>query len=426
MARNVMKFVLRLLIGLVLMCGVIVSVGEAIELPRFAFPVATFTPGISSTPTESPTVTARPTDTPTLLPSATDTWTPLPSDISTPTLIPSITPTQTKPPLPTPTHTIIPAPTEIPGTDVLIFASRRSDTNQDGSIGAGDLSAVYMMDIDGSNLVPLTPSDQDSFDPSATPDGQLVVFTRASGDTFYIYGKYIDSGSEFYIAEGMEPAVSPDGESVTYRCVGPDNDDICLASINGDNARFLTHANANEANWYPRWAPDEELIYFLSRRVDTTGDGVVVGCDNAQVINIDPNTGSQQSITDANENITGFNISPDGRYLAMQRTWENTPSADGRRCGWNDSSELQLFDLQTNRLSVLIPQHEFSRTPAFSPDGEALIYMTATSDYNGDGALTINDARSMAIYDLVTERITYVNYSDAYQSYDLNWVRRQG
>lgn len=383
----------------------IISPALASSRAPVAFPVQTYTP--SPSPTLTATLVLSPTPTPTTAPSET----PTPTATNTP-----IIPTATRMLLPTPTHT--PAPSNA----MILIAAYRNDNNGDGMLNNQDRGAIYLMNVDGSNVRQITPSDLDASDPDMSPDRQSIVFSdfsRNSDGDLYILN--VETGSMRFLTVGAHPTWSPDGRFIAYTCDGESNPNICIVGIDGSNFQRLTNADITQANWQAHWSPNSASLYFLSRRIDTTGDGVVVGCDNALVVRVDLDTLRQTIVSPTNESIASISVSADGRQLLLTQFWEYTPSPDGRRCGWNDASEIEILDVQTGQVNTIIPQHAISRQPVFAYGDSAMLYLTSQSDYNRDGGISIVDARVLTLYDFRTGTTTTLT-DDSYQWFDIRWI----
>lgn len=107
-----------------------------------------------------------------------------------------------------------------------------------------------------------------------------------------------------------EPQISPDGKwvahTITYytKEANSGNSDIWLVSLNGGEARQLT--NSPKADKSPRWLPDGKSIAFISAR-----EG------EPQIYTVAAAGGEPVKITSISTGVTGFVVSPDGRYFAF-------------------------------------------------------------------------------------------------------------
>lgn len=90
-------------------------------------------------------------------------------------------------------------------------------------------ATVYLMTSDGTNVERLT----GGFDPTFSPDGDAIAFSRQDGDTRFDLGIYsigLDGTEERRIASGSNPDFSPDGELIVFEGHAPTDDPECEPS----------------------------------------------------------------------------------------------------------------------------------------------------------------------------------------------------
>jgi polyisoprenoid-binding protein YceI len=224
----------------------------------------------------------------------------------------------------------------------LLFAAITSD----------DVEHLYTIGADGRGLRRLTHDDAFEMQPTWSPDGRRVAFSRAEADPnapppsidvistdgsgrkdlnlggmpdWSPDGRRIafmseagsdgagkisvmgtdGSGTRRFVGtptSDSEPRWSPDGRRIAVSAYGgAGNDDIAIVDVRGGGFRRLTHAPGYEDS--PTWSPDGHRIAYVK-------DGAihVMGAD-----------GSGDRAVTAGRNDTAPNWSPDGRRLSWVR-----------------------------------------------------------------------------------------------------------
>jgi serine/threonine protein kinase len=273
----------------------------------------------------------------------------------TPTMIKTILPTQEDTPTisPTATATIVITPTPTIGYK-LSFVSDR-DGNQE----------IYMMDIDGSNLINLTNNSADDSFPAFSPDGKRIAFVsdRDWNDDIYL----MDSDRSNIIrltdssVNDQEPAWSPDGKQIVYIS---GNDDPKIYKMNADGSQQVGFSSLGFYGAYsPSWSPDGFKIVF-----------------NSGWSEID------------------F-VSPEGKNLGNERGntfGERNPSwsPDGSKIAYDDGSKIfTMSPDRSNRTRITFLDEDASE-PAWSPDGEWIAF-TSLQDDNKDIYITSLDGKTL-------------------------------
>ena len=137
-------------------------------------------------------------------------------------------------------------PTWAPDSWRLAFASTR-----DGNAG------VYVINVDGSGLLRLTPLDAWSQAPSWSPDGATIAYVAGSPEGGWTLYAMNEDGSDRRL---LLPAVYPEAMAVwsadsSQLAVILDDGDLELAALRGDGGGF-TRLTDNAANdWGPVWEP---------------------------------------------------------------------------------------------------------------------------------------------------------------------------
>ncbi len=148
-------------------------------------------------------------------------------------------------------------------------------------------SELYVMDDDGSHIRRLTFSaKQIDYEPSWSPDGQRIVFSRGSSTT--PPGEFLAptdlwiidlvSGQEHQVTNSpdaveINPQWSPDGSRIAFDgdVADPGNNDVYTVRTNGTQLRRLTTQPGWDGN--PSYSPDSRLIAFDSDRAGNSEIG---------------------------------------------------------------------------------------------------------------------------------------------------------
>lgn len=326
---------------------------ESLQIP-FIFPASPQPPNVtpSAIATERPlasatvvaaTATAKPTLKPTLTP------------------LPSHTPTLEKVPLT--------GPTALGGTlGQVAFASDRSGVPQ-----------IYLVDVDGTNVLPLTNLANGACQPSWSPDGAQLVFISPCPTRGEFYENFYDNSGLYIVnADGtgltalsnapggdFDPAWSPDGERIAFASLRDGRKEIYVLNIDSGVVIRLTNSTSDIENTQPSWSRDGKMITYTVMRLGAYQVWAMTdtGQDNVQLVR------SGQSLWD----YLPF-WSPDGtailfnqRLLGPTAPWLMSISFADR-----DTQEPIKLDLPTPIEDV-----------EFSPDGLWIIF-ESTDGVNRD------------------------------------------
>jgi dipeptidyl aminopeptidase/acylaminoacyl peptidase len=182
-----------------------------------------------------------------------------------------------------------------------------------------------------------------------------------------------------------------DGALMLYTVTTPDwadadsQSDIHIVSLEegvSSNRRLTFTDDKNETQ--PTWAPDGSFFVFVSNR-----DSDESGGDQLYMMRHDG--GEAQKITEAEEGVSGFNFSPDGRWLVYRS---------------GESGQEQLFrisaaDLTAGEAEQLTEGEAGVEQWDFSPDGNR-IYFVRADDFDEDEKLRVKEGFTVEVKNATT------------------------
>jgi len=234
-------------------------------------------------------------------------------------------------------------------------------------------------------------------DPQLSPDGKQLLFTidkadwKANRRIGHIYRINADGTGQVQLTFGergeSSPRWSPEGKSIAFTTRrDPDTtNQIYLLNVEGGEARRVTnHATAPGSL---TWAPDGKSIYFVAadaksaeeRERDRVFDDVYSFEENnfkqrhLWTTDLD---GKTKRITEGDWNVSGYELSADGKRVAMQRT--TSPLLE-----FVDRTEVWVMDAAGSNAKQLTTNKVPDGNASLSPDGATVLY-TSGSNEQGD------------------------------------------
>jgi tol-pal system beta propeller repeat protein TolB len=167
----------------------------------------------------------------------------------------------------------------------------------------------------GSDVVRLTNSPGNDYDPVWSPDGSRIAFVSERDDNSEIYVMNADGSGLVRLTtskgQDADPSWSPDGGKIAFRSERDGVSEIYVMNADGSNVVRLT--NNDNYDGEPEWSPDGAKIAFT--RESSCDYYYYYDCYRGLfVMNVD-GTGVVQLTSDSYDTTPSW--SPDGRWIAF-------------------------------------------------------------------------------------------------------------
>lgn len=216
---------------------------------------------------------------------------------------------------------------------------------------------LCIMNADGSDRIAVPQAGRRILNPSWSPDSLKVAFASQGVYVVNLDGSHLTQLTRSH--DGIDyagPVWSPDGNTIAYEFITPENWDIYTMHSDGSDQINITNHPAWDHS--PSWSTDGRTIYFVS---DRSGDLEIyrMNSDGSNPINLSnsPNTSDRLGM-----------LSPDGQKIAF------TVHATGA-----DPQELDVYVMDSNgtNRTRLTTTPGYDSYPVWSPDGRSIAFISS-------------------------------------------------
>lgn len=211
------------------------------------------------------------------------------------------------------------------------------------------------------------------------PDGRCLVFDLR-GD---LYTVSMEGGAATHITAGLmfdsEPRFSPDGSRIVFLSDRSGDENIWIASRDGEDARPLTKSR-DTRYWSPDWTPDGKEI-VVSKSNGGSTELWLYAVDGSRGVNLAVNDGSRQ------RGAMGAAFGKDGRFVYYTERIAQAGVPGQPAFLW----QLSVYDRQTGERFGMTDDAGSAMRPVLSPDGRWLVYGTRWDSQTG---LRIRDLKN--------------------------------
>jgi Tol biopolymer transport system component len=221
---------------------------------------------------------------------------------------------------------------------------------------------------------------------AVSPDGRYLTFVDglnlAVRDLATGKNRLLSSSGSLATRELAEYSVfSPDSQQIAYDWHSKDDTwDLAVIGLDGSGLRVLVHRDNKDFICPVGWSPDGKRIltaFFRTESSGVTGEIAFASVTDGSVQVIKPTHKTALST------ITEMSLSPDGRYIAY-----HAPAANG-----SSQNDIFLLSSDGSRDFPLVQHPANDRAPAWTPDGQGLLFVSDRGGTSGFWMIDVLDGK---------------------------------
>jgi TolB protein len=209
---------------------------------------------------------------------------------------------------------------------------------------------LWVIDLDGTNLQPVTRNNMLNLSPVFSRDGRYIAYTSYKRRNPDLYIMNVVTGSDEVLSaragHNMGAAFSPDGRYVAASLSFEGNSELYLLSLQGEIVRRLTNNQAIDIQ--PAFSPDGKQIAFVSDRVG-----------NPQLYVMNADGSGQRRLTHEGRYNTSPAWSPTGEWIAYAS---------------RDDRNIWMIRPDGREARRLTNGEGMNDEPSWSPDGRYVVF----------------------------------------------------
>jgi TolB protein len=242
---------------------------------------------------------------------------------------------------------------------------------------SGENKEIFVLDIDGRNVRPVTRNGSINLSPSWSADGNQIAWTSYKRGNPDVFVKDLRSGGVRTLSSrdgvNLSPAFSPDGTMVAVaRSVNGETDIFLLNARTGEDIRQLTTGGGIDIS--PCFTPDGRTVVFSSERGGT-----------ASIHAVATNGGTPWRVTPFSGRFTDPMVSPDGQHVAFVVQ--------------HGAFDVWVVKLDGSGLIKITGGQGDNEDPSWSPDGRYLAFSSTRRGRSEIWLSTLNGQHQVPLTD---------------------------